>query len=123
MTKHVLVIDDEVAINIIVKTALELTVGWGVTSVDKAEDGLAIAQQKLPDLVLLDVNMPRLDGPSVFKLLQADSATQSIPVIFLTAKARETDKKELSALGVAGIIVKPFEPEQLATQIAEILGW
>ena len=67
--------------------------------------------------------MPKEDRTQVFKALQTEALTQNIPVIFLTAKARVSEQQILKALGVSGIILKPFSPETIAAQIKEILGW
>ncbi len=123
MTRRILVIDDEKAIHIIVKASLEVTAGWEVLSADSATAGMAIAETEQPDVILLDVMMPELDGPAVLRKLQTQPATQTIPVIFLTAKARNGEKRLFESLGVAGIITKPFEPDQIASQIKTVLRW
>ena len=123
MIRKVLVIDDEEAITIIVKASLQVTAGWQVVTTSSAMDGIQIAQTEQPDAILLDVSMPKLDGTEVFKALQADEETRNIPVIFLTAKARASDQQALTALGAAGIILKPFDPEAIADNIREIVGW
>ena len=123
MGRKVLVIDDDVPIITIVKVALELTAGWHVLSTTSGQEGVAIATAEKPDAILLDVTMPKLDGKAVLKLLQAQTETQEVPVIFLTAQARASEQKALKALGVAGVLIKPFSPNTIATQIKTILGW
>ncbi|MGD1864931.1 MAG: response regulator [Phormidesmis sp.] len=123
MSRKVLVIDDEEAIIIVLKASLEATTDWQVITCSSATKGIAIATTERPDAVLLDVSMPKVDGTQVFKALQAEALTQNIPVIFLTAKARVSEQQILKALGVSGIILKPFSPETIAAQIKEILGW
>ncbi len=123
MTRRILVVDDEAAIHIIVKASLEVTAGWEVLVADSAEAGIDMALVEQPDTILLDVMMPELDGPAVFRKLQANPSTQGIPVIFLTAKARNGEKRLFESMGVAGVITKPFEPEQLANQIKALLHW
>mgnify|MGYP001791439143 CR=1 FL=1 len=123
MNRKVLVIDDEEAIIIVLKASLEATTDWQVITCSSATKGIAIATTERPDAVLLDVSMPKVDGTQVFKALQAEALTQNIPVIFLTAKARVSEQQILKALGVSGIILKPFSPETIAAQIKEILGW
>jgi CheY-like chemotaxis protein len=81
----------------------------------------ALASQ--PDVILLDVMMPELDGPSTFALLQRSEETRSIPVIFLTAKVQPADRRNLVSLGARGIIAKPFDPLQLPETVAEIASW
>ncbi|MEM9945015.1 MAG: response regulator [Cyanobacteria bacterium P01_D01_bin.36] len=123
MHRKVLVIDDEEAIVIVLKASLEATTDWQIITCSSATKGIAIATTEYPDIVLLDVSMPKVDGTQVFKALQTEALTQNIPVIFLTAKARVSEQQILKALGVSGIILKPFSPETIAAQIKEILGW
>jgi len=123
VNRKVLVIDDEEAIIIVLKASLEATTDWQVITCSSATKGITIATTERPDAVLLDVSMPKVDGTQVFKALQAEALTQNIPVIFLTAKARVSEQQTLKALGVSGIILKPFSPETIAAQIKEILGW
>lgn len=123
MGRKVLVIDDDLPIITIVKAALELTAGWQVLSTTAGKEGVAIATAEKPDAILLDVTMPRLDGKAVLKMLQAQAETQDIPVIFLTAQARASEQEALKALGVAGVVIKPFSPNTIATHIKTILDW
>lgn len=123
MSRKVLVIDDEEAIIIVLKASLEATTPWQVITCSSATKGIATATAEHPDAVLLDVSMPKVDGTQVFKALQAEASTQDIPVIFLTAKARGSEQQTLKALGVAGIILKPFSPQTIAAQIKELLDW
>ncbi|MEL6326745.1 MAG: response regulator [Cyanobacteria bacterium J06626_23] len=123
MTRRILVIDDEEAIHVLIQAALELIAGWQVIAASSAAAGLEKAQALQPDAILLDVMMPGVDGPTAFRQLQATPATQQIPVILLTAKARNGERRALEALGVAGVITKPFEPELMASQIATLLQW
>ncbi len=82
-----------------------------------------MAEAKQPDAILLDVMMPDMDGPATFKKLQANPSTQQIPVILLTAKVLYADQRRFSELGVNSVIAKPFEPMNLAAQVASALGW
>ncbi len=123
MGRKVLVIDDDAPIITIVQAALEVTAGWQVIAATSGKEGVAIAATEQPDAILLDVTMPKLDGKAVLKLLQAQAETQKIPVIFLTAQARESEQTALKALGVAGVIIKPFSPNTIATHIKTILHW
>ncbi|MBE9062114.1 response regulator [cf. Phormidesmis sp. LEGE 11477] len=120
--QRLLIVDDEAAIRIILKASLELTAKWVVLAAASGEEGMSIAQAEQPDAILLDVMMPGIDGITLFHQLKAQAATQHIPVVFLTAQAREVERKQLEALGV-GVILKPFEPEQIANQIRELLDW
>ncbi|MFN7850680.1 MAG: response regulator, partial [Dolichospermum sp.] len=83
--------------------------------------GLTLAQTQKPDLILLDVMMPDMNGITLFGLLQSEPKTQEIPVIFMTAKVQSSDIELYRSLGVKGIISKPFEPFTLVEQITEML--
>ncbi|KKD38669.1 MAG: response regulator [Limnoraphis robusta] len=121
--KRVLVIDDEDGVRDIIQITLEAITGWDVITASSGQEGLekAIAQQ--PDVILLDVMMPNLDGPATFKKLQAETQTQHIPTILLTAKAKISEQQEYLNLGVSGVIIKPFQAQNLVNQIRVFLGW
>lgn len=122
MSRRILAIDDEEAIRIILEAALSFTAGWTVLTASSGVEGMTMAQAEQPDAILLDVMMPGLGGIDLFHKLQAQTLTRSIPIIFLTAQAREIERKELEMLGV-GVILKPFEPEAIAQQIKSLLNW
>ena len=81
------------------------------------------AKTERPDVILLDVMMPGVDGPSTVTALRAEPMTRDIPVIFLTAKMPPEDDAEWQALGLAGVIRKPFDPMTLSADMARLLGW
>ena len=120
---RVLIIDDEDTIQAVVKTGLRLSVDWTVYSASSGIEGVEMAAQERPDVILLDVMMPDMDGIETFKVLQQNAMTQDIPVIFLTAKAQTADCQQFQSTGVSGVITKPFNSLQLAEQISEILNW
>ena len=121
--KRILVIDDENDIREVAALALETAGDFEVLTADGGRAGLMAAHEKRPDLILLDVMMPELDGPSTFLELRRSDDTRSIPVIFLTAKVQAADRRRLSDLGALGILAKPFDPMHLADDIAAIAGW
>lgn len=123
MTKRILLIDDEDGARRIIQFSLEAAAGWEVLTAASGMEGLDIAATEPLDAILLDVMMPDLDGPATFQQLQANSATRSIPVIMLTAKASPTEHHALAELGIAGIITKPFKIADLIAQIRAILNW
>ncbi len=121
--KRILMIDDEEAIQTVVKFGVKMTAGWDVLAASGGKTGIEIAQQELPDAILLDVMMPEMDGIDTFKELQANPVTAGIPVIFLTAKAQTAERRQFNDLGISGVITKPFNSLDLPEQIAKILHW
>lgn len=123
MTRRILLIDDEEMIREIVAMSLSLVSQWEVISSESGEEGLKIAAREQPDAILLDVMMPGLDGPATFERLKRDVSTERIPVILLTAKVGASEQSRWNELGVAGVLVKPFDPMLLSAQIADLLDW
>ena len=121
--KRLLSIDDEEAIQTVIKFGISLAVEWEVLSASDGTTGIETAQRELPDAILLDMMMPGMDGIATFKLLQANPLTAGIPVIFLTAKAQADDRRNFNNLGISGTITKPFNALDLPDQIAKILNW
>lgn len=121
--KLILVVDNEAYIREVAQICLETVGGWQVITAHSGQEGLELAAEHQPHAILLDVMMPHMDGLETFKQLQADPKTQSIPVILLTAKMQATDRLRYTGLGIAATIAKPFDPLELPTQIAQILGW
>jgi CheY-like chemotaxis protein len=123
MTKQILIIDDEYDIRAVAQLTLKTVGGWEVASASSGNEGLAKAAEQQPDVILLDVMMPEIDGIETFHALQANPATQSIPVILMTAKVQAAEQRRFAELNVAGIITKPFKAMKLPEEIAKILGW
>jgi CheY-like chemotaxis protein len=121
--KRILVIDDEDGIRHLIRFSLEALTDWEVMTAASGIDGLAIAQNHLPDAILLDVMMPDLDGIATFAQINLNPLLQNTPTIFLTAKATATEYEELLTLGIAGVITKPFKAKTLVNQVKQCLGW
>lgn len=121
--RMVLVVDDDDVIREVAKVALELVGGWRVSTATSGDQAWRLAVAKHPDVVLLDVMMPGLDGPSTAALLLEDPATRDVPVIFLTAKTPLTDEQTGATANLVGVITKPFDPMSLTTQISALAGW
>jgi CheY-like chemotaxis protein len=121
--KRILVIDDEESILMVIRLSLNMETDWEVLTASSGAEGIAQAQAERPDAILLDAILPDLDGITIFKQLQANSASQSIPVIFLTGTVQADELRQLMSLGAAGIIAKPFDSLNLTDRIAEILDW
>jgi CheY-like chemotaxis protein len=121
--RKILIVDDEADIREVAAMSLETVCGWDVLQARSGAEGIRIAQKDHPDVILLDVMMPDMDGPKTLQALQADSAVASIPVIFLTAKVQSSDRKRFAEMGVTAVLSKPFDPLLLGEQIAEALNW
>jgi CheY-like chemotaxis protein len=119
---HALIVDDEDDIREVARMSLELIGGWTVSVAECGADAIARARELLPDVILLDVMMPDLDGVATLQILTEDPATGEIPVIFLTAKAQVGERRRLEEAGARGLIAKPFEPMTLAQEVEAILS-
>jgi CheY-like chemotaxis protein len=122
-TKKILVVDNEEYIQEVTKVCLETVASWEVLTAGSGQEGIAKAEAYQPDVILLDVMMPDMDGFTTFEKLQANQATQAIPVILLTAKIQAADRRRYAQKGMTAAIAKPFNPLELAGQIAAALGW
>jgi two-component system, OmpR family, alkaline phosphatase synthesis response regulator PhoP len=119
MTK-VLVIDDETPIRLLCRVNLEAE-GMEVIDAADGESGVELARRELPDVVLLDIMMPRLDGWDAAQKLVGDQLTKEIPIIFLTARAEVRDRARGLDLGGIEYVTKPFNPLELAPLIESLL--
>ena len=115
--KHVLCIDDEEDILQVTRLSLETLGGFKVSICKGSAGALAQAKSLKPDMVLLDVMMPGMDGPSTLKAMRADPEAAGIPVIFMTAKVQPAEVARYIQLGAMGVIAKPFDPMGLSRQV------
>jgi CheY-like chemotaxis protein len=115
--ESVLYVDDDPEICEVVKATLSLIVGLSVHTAGSGERAIDLAYVLRPDLVLLDVMMPGLDGPCTLKRMRGHALLADIPVIFLTAKVRPAEVAHLLQLGALGVIGKPFEPLKLCDDV------
>jgi CheY-like chemotaxis protein len=118
---HVLLVDDDPSLRLLCRFNLEAS-GMTVTEAEDGEAALRSLADELPDVVLLDVMMPRLDGWAVAERLRRDERTRAVPVVFITARAEDDARARGLALGAVGYLVKPFNPATLAEQIADLLA-
>lgn len=118
--RKLLYIDDEPDIREIVEMSLGLSGELTVKTCASGAEALATLPQFRPDLVLLDVMMPVLDGPATFAKMREQAASRDVPVIFMTAKALPQEVDRFMALGAIGVISKPFDPMQLAKRVVDI---
>jgi CheY-like chemotaxis protein len=121
---QVLYVDDEPDIREIAGIALGLDPGISVRLADSGAQALATigAQGWWPDVILLDVMMPGMDGPAVLTALQETPRAASIPIVFITARTQSQDRTRLLQLGAIGVISKPFDPMILAKELRSVLS-
>jgi DNA-binding response OmpR family regulator len=120
-TPVVLAADDDEDILELVAFRLERS-GYTVLRARDGEEALRIAREEKPDLAVLDVMMPRLDGYEVTRRLRADEATRAMPIILLTARAQDADVQTGFDSGADDYIRKPFSPQELRARVQAILG-
>ena len=118
---RVLVIDDEAPIRLLCRVNLEAE-GMAVLEAADGPSGLATARREHPDVILLDVMMPGLDGWRVAEELLEDVATQEIPIVFLTARAEFRDRARGLDIGGVDYVTKPFNPVELAPLVERLLS-
>ena len=118
-TFRALIIDDDRDLLLLVRKTLEFMAGWEVVTAASGAAGIELARSAAPNVVLVDVMMPEMDGYEVCRRLKADPATAGVPIVLLTAR-RDLDQRRLTAAGAAGVLLKPFQPDQLARQLREL---
>lgn len=118
----VLIIDDEDDIRRVATLSLVKVGGMEVIGSASGEEGVCKAEQEMPDVILLDVMMPHVDGPSTLAKLRDNPQTANIPVIFLTAKAMTQEVEKLKRLGARGVLTKPFDPMTLPKDVKDLLS-
>jgi len=121
-TKMILCIEDEQEMIDLIRLILSRR-GFEIRGANGGKEGLEIIRKDHPDLVLLDLMMPDMDGWDVYQQMKADEATRDIPVIVVTAKAQSIDKVlGLHIAKVDDYIAKPFSPQELLTSVDNVLG-
>jgi CheY-like chemotaxis protein len=119
---NILLVDDEPDIRTIAELSLSQVGGWKVTLASSGVQALELAGSHKPDLILLDVMMPEMDGVATFQALANRDDTREIPVIFMTARVQSQERERYVGLGAAGVIAKPFDPMRLPDDIRGILA-
>jgi DNA-binding response OmpR family regulator len=117
----VLIIDDEAPIRLLCRVNLEAE-GMEVVEAADGQTGLEAARERIPDVVLLDVMMPGLDGWAVAEELLRDERTKGVPIVFLTARADLRDRARGMDVGGVDYITKPFNPVELAAVVRGVVG-
>ena len=118
-----LVVDDDDSIRLVAEVALESVAGWKVLTAEGGAVALELAAAHRPDVILLDVMMPGMDGPTTCRHLSRDPITRDIPVILVTAKVQYRDREAWEDLPIVGVIPKPFDPMSLSAEVSAMLGW
>jgi len=117
----VLIIDDDADIRSIVRLSLSRLGGMEVVEAASGAEGVRTAQDEKPDVILLDMMMPAMDGSATLAALRSQPATATTPVIFLTAKVMRAEIERLRSLGVAGVLTKPFDPRTLPADVRALV--
>lgn len=117
--RKVLHIDDETDIREIVSFAFDLAGEFDLLQAPDGNEGLLIARNWLPDLILLDFMMPELNGVDVIRQLKKSPDTADIPVVFMTARTTADEEESMLSLGAVAVIKKPFDPLQLPHEVQQ----
>ena len=120
--RDVLLVDDEPDIRTIGKMSLTRVGKFDVRTAASGAEALKLVAERKPDVIILDVMMPEMDGPTTLAALRAESSTVSIPVILMTAKVLATEIEHWRSIGAAGVIRKPFDPMTLASEVRTIVA-
>ncbi len=113
-------VEDDLDIQSVARLSLEAVGGYTVEMCCGGREALQKVGAFAPDLVLLDVMMPDMDGPTVLQHLRADGATGAVPIVFMTAKAQPSEVASYLEMGAVAVIAKPFDPMTLSALLAEI---
>ncbi len=121
MTNTILVVDDSTSVCKMVESALRLK-GYAVVTAADGMEALEALERDQFNLVMLDINMPRLDGLSLLKIVRARPEWADLPILMLTTEGQEADRDRALALGATDYMIKPFKPVQLLGRVGAILG-
>jgi len=120
MSKRILVVEDQEDNRRILRDLL-MASGYELTEATTGEEGLALAERETPDLILMDIQLPGMDGYEVTRRVKANPALKHIPIIAVTSYALSGDDQKSCAAGGDGYVTKPFSPRQLLSKIREYL--
>jgi two-component system cell cycle response regulator DivK len=120
-TKTILIVEDNEDNLMVYRTILE-HVGYDVIEARDGEEGIARAREKHPDLILMDISIPRIDGWEATRRLKENEETRDIPIIALTAHALEEDREKALRVGCDGYLAKPVEPRRVVEEVKRYVG-
>lgn len=118
--KRILVVEDEPQIRMGLKMRLERS-NYEVLEAEDGVAGLSLARSEKPDLIILDIMLPKMDGYQMARMLKFDEKFKSIPIIMLTARSQQTDRDTGQAVGADAYVTKPYKSEELLATIAKFL--
>lgn len=118
--QKILFVEDDPDIQMVAQLALEAVGGYTVQMCSSGKEALAVAEQFAPDLILLDVMMPGMDGPTTLMELRKKPSLTHTPVVFMTARVQRHEIEQYLAMGAADVISKPFDPMTLSARVADI---
>ena len=121
MAKKILLVDDEPHIITMLENRMKHA-GYEVITACDGQEAITKAQKEKPDLIILDLMLPKLDGYKVCRMLKFDEKYKHIPIIMLSARAQEVDKKMGETVGADGYVTKPFEPQVLLGKVKDLLS-
>lgn len=123
MTKplsKILLVDDEPDIHEVAKMSLEIVGGFEIETCNSGKEAISRVGDISPDLILMDVMMPEMNGPDAFSEMQNNGSVDDIPVVFMTAKVQPDEVNSYKEMGAAEVIAKPFDPMTLADRVRAI---
>lgn len=119
--KKILIVDDEPNLMVLLESRLKMQ-GYEVIMASDGQAGLETAKRQKPDLIILDLMLPKMDGYKVCGLLKNDTRYAKIPIILFTARTQESDRQTARELGADAYVTKPFDPKVLLAKIEELLA-
>jgi two-component system, OmpR family, response regulator len=120
--EQVLLVDDDASIRKVAEISLSKVGNWRVFLAESGAQALDVVSREKPDVILLDVMMPGMDGPTTLKCLRESESLDGTPIIFMTAKVQKHEIESYYNLGAAGVISKPFDPMSLPSEIRSIVA-
>ena len=122
LNRHILLIDDDDSICALVKIIIEIESNWKISIANSGKDGIKKAINKHPDIILLDVNMPGMNGIETLEKLKSNTETKFIPVIFFTSESKILKKPQNKKLDIKGLLIKPIEFNTFINKVEKIVN-